>query len=303
MFPKKQSFTYLCVPSDFHLLPGILSTQTSYPIIGMSQSAIKHRLSPLIFLICIRRKLRLPIYPPNTRCTCGHHNHDVFGDHAFCCDKVSKKRTHNNIATDFAIILSPALEQAGYNYPNTKLEIEMHLHLRSDPTARPFDISFNPNPTSHHCCPYTTIGADITITGTTPPLKRQTSEDIIQSITANADHHLQMHERRKLGRITKPATPTTPPVHGDKVIGELYNKNMVLIPITIDPFACFGPMFQSFLTSTESRPQEPWFTTHHNNKFNRPYANLMYERASKPPCTLGSLTSADFFWKQSDPPT
>ena len=115
--------------------------------------------------------------------------------------------------------------------------------------------------------------------GTTPPPKRQTSEDIIQTITANADHHLQMHERCKLGCTTKPATATTPPVHGDKVIGKLYNKNMVLIPITIDPFACFGPMFQSFLTSTESCPQEPWFTTHRhrNNKFNRPYANLMYE--------------------------
>ena len=121
--------------ADFHLLPGILSTQTSYPIIGMSQSAIKHRLSPLSFLICIRHKLRLPIYPPNTRCTCGHHDHDVFGDHAFCCDKGSKKRTHNTIATDFAIILSPALAQAGYIYPNTKLDIETHLHLRSDPTA------------------------------------------------------------------------------------------------------------------------------------------------------------------------
>ena len=67
-----------------------------------------------------------------------------------------------------------------------------------------------------------------------------------------------MHERRKLGCISKPATTTTPPVHGDEVIGELYNKNMVLILITIDPFARFGPMFQSFLTSTESHPQEPW---------------------------------------------
>jgi hypothetical protein len=104
-----------------------------------------------------------------------------------------------------------------------------------------------------------TIGTDITITGTTPPPppKCQTSEDIIQTNTANADHHLQMHERRKLGRTTKPATATTPPVHGDKVIGKLYTKNMVLIPITIDPFARLGPMsmFQSFLTSTESRPQ------------------------------------------------
>ena len=47
--------------TDFHLLPGILSTQTSYPIIRMSRSVIKHRISPLSFLICIRRKLRLPL--------------------------------------------------------------------------------------------------------------------------------------------------------------------------------------------------------------------------------------------------
>jgi hypothetical protein len=99
---------------------------------------------------------------------------------------------------------------------------------------------------------------------------------IIQTITANADHHLEMHEQCKLGCISNPATATSPPVHGDEIIGGLYNKNMVLIPIRIDPFTRFGPMFQSFLTSTDSHPQEPWFTTHRLDKFNRPYTNLMY---------------------------
>ena len=43
---------------------------------------------------------------------------------------------------------------------------------------------------------------------------------------------------------------------------------------------------------------------HRLQKFNCPYnANLMYNRASKPPCTQGILTSADFFWKQFDSPT
>jgi hypothetical protein len=210
---------------------------------------------------------------------------------------------HNCIANDFAIILSPTLAQAGYIYPNTKLDIETHLHLRSDPTAHPFDISFNVDPTSYHCCPYTTIGADITITGTTPPPKCHTSEDIIQTITANADHYLQMHKRHKLGRINKLATTTTPPVRGEDVIGKLFHKNMVLVPITIDPFARFGPMSQSFLTSTDAPPQKPWFTTHRLEKFNRPKANLMYERASNPPNTLGILTLADFFCKQLQSPT
>ncbi len=263
--------------AHFHLLPSILSPQTSFPLITMSCSAIKHHLSPLSFLICIQRKLRLPIYPPHTRCTCGHRDHDIFGDHAFCCNKGSKKCTHNSIANNFAIILSPARAQAGYIYPNTKLDIKTHLHLCSNPTARPFDISFNPDPTSYHCCPYTTIGTDITITGTTPPPKHCTSEDINQTITANADHHLQMHKRHKLGRINKSATATTPPVKGDDVIGKLFHKNMVLIPITFDPFARFGPMFQSFLTSTDAPPQEPWFTTHCLEKFYRPNAYLMYK--------------------------
>jgi hypothetical protein len=113
------------------------------------------------------------------------------------------------LASDFAIILSPLLAQAGYIYSNTKLDIKTHFHLQSDHAARPFDILFNPNSTSHHCCPYNTIGADITTTGTTPPPKRHTSKDIIQTITANADHHLQMHERQKLGCISKPATANT----------------------------------------------------------------------------------------------
>ncbi len=86
----------------------------------MSQCAIKHRLSPLSFLICIRRKLRLPIYPPNTRCTCGHHNHDVFGNHAFCCGKGSKKRTcwspnWNKPQTDFG---TPRFRVLTNPYPN-----------------------------------------------------------------------------------------------------------------------------------------------------------------------------------------
>ncbi len=72
---------------------------------------------------------------------------------------------------------------------------------------------------------------------TSPSQEPHHPQNIIQTITANTDHHLQMHERCKLGRISKPATATTPTAHGEEVIGELYNKNMVLIPITIDLFA------------------------------------------------------------------
>jgi hypothetical protein len=77
----------------FHLLPtpSILSPHTSYPLIAMSPNCIKNRLTPLTFLLCIRRKLRLPIYPNRAPCTCGHHEHDIYGDHALSCERCSKK--------------------------------------------------------------------------------------------------------------------------------------------------------------------------------------------------------------------
>jgi hypothetical protein len=49
---------------------------------------------------------------------------------------------------------------------------------------------------------------------------------------------------------------------------------------TFDPWARFGPMLQSFLTTTHHPRQKPWRTSHTNNKYHRPNANLMYERAS-----------------------
>jgi hypothetical protein len=103
--------------------------------------------------------------------------------------------------------------------------------------------------------------------------------------------------------IYKPSAPTAPFIHGDDVIGELYQKNMVLFPFTIDLWAWFGPMLQAFLTTTHHPHQKPWRTTHTNNKYHRPNANLMYKCTSQPPCPLGITTSADLRWSQSASPT
>jgi hypothetical protein len=146
---------------------------------------------------------------------------------------------------DFAGALSPVLAQAGYLFPNTPMAVEQLFHLRSDSTAQPFDILFSPDPTSCHYCPYTTIGADINITGSPPSPKtyQPDAEDILNTITANADNNLQRHDRGKLGRMHKPSTPNTPFIHGDEVISELYRKNTVLIPFTIDPWQPLGTVW------------------------------------------------------------
>jgi hypothetical protein len=102
------------------------------------------------------------------------------------------------------------------------MAVEPLLHLRSNPTAQPFNISLSSDPTSCHYCPYTTIGADINITGSPPTPKTSQTEDILNTNTANADNNLQHHEQGKLERSHKPSTPNTPFIHGDDVIGEMY---------------------------------------------------------------------------------
>ena len=114
-------------------------------------------------------------------------------------------------------------------------------------------------------------------------------EDINNTITVNADNNLQRHEQDKLGHMHKPSTPTTPFIHGDDVIGELYQKNMVLIPFTIDPWARFSPMLQAFLTTTHHpRCQKLWQTSQTNNKYHRPNANLMLNVRPNHHAHLGS---------------
>jgi hypothetical protein len=54
-------------PEHLHLLPSILSPHTSYPIIALCRSNPSNRLAPWIFDICIKHKLRLPIYDANTK--------------------------------------------------------------------------------------------------------------------------------------------------------------------------------------------------------------------------------------------
>jgi len=183
-------------PEHLHLLPSILSPQMSYPLIAMCRSNASNRLPPWIFDICIKRKLRLPIFDNTTKpfCPCGRHP-DKFGDHTFQCKRICKIGVHNNIRNGLPLVLTPALSTSGYLLPTSKFQVEPMLHLPSDPNARPFDISFNPEPSIPplvtHACPYTTIGADITISYPPPcPSFDLDSPDVLRILSANADSHL-----------------------------------------------------------------------------------------------------------------
>ena len=109
---------------------------------------------------------------------------------------------------------------------------------------------------------------------------------------ANANTHLQKYEKKKIGRDNK-TDPTTGIITvGDTIIGELLTRNMVLIPLAIDPHGRFGPLLQTFLFDTE--PATPIsFTT------NKPNATSMYSKITTFPSPKGILKLADHNWKIS----
>ena len=278
-----------------HLLPSILSPQTSYPLNGMCRSFAPNRLAPWIFTICMKRKLRLPLFDSTTKpfCICGRRP-DRYGDHVFQCKRICKIGVHNNIRNGLPSALTPALSTAGYLLPTSRFQVEPMLHLRSDPNARPFDIAFSPEPSIpplvSHACPYHTIGADITISSPPPAISVDpTSTDVIRNLSANADSHLQVFEKRKLCRGNKRDPDTGAAIKGDAVIGDLLRDNMTLIPFAIDPFGRLGPLARTFLFGTS--PQ-----TSLTIPPSRPNAIEMHRRITSAPSPKGILPHADHTW-------
>jgi hypothetical protein len=141
------------------------------------------------------------------------------------------------------------------------------MYLPSDPHAQPFDLSFNPDPTSppqvNHGRRYTTIGFNITISCPPPcPIFDPTSKDGTQILMANANLHLQKYKKEKRGWDNKTNSTTGITTIIKIVIGNiLLDQNMILLPLEIDPIGSFGLTLQHFLFDIQpTSPLMVWCT-------------------------------------------
>ena len=141
---------------NVHLLPSILSSTISDPLVGMNRSIINHRLNGTECQIMLRQKHRLNVFPHDFPCTCGK-THDAKGDQAFCCSRSHKGSVHNQIAHQIARAIGPALAAANITRTDNSMETEPRLYLTPDPLSHPYDISFNPNNPNHQLHKYNTI--------------------------------------------------------------------------------------------------------------------------------------------------
>ena len=188
---------------------------------------------------------------------------DIFGDHIFKCTCICKIGVHNAIWDGFAYALAPVLSTAGVVPLNFTVDTEPNFYLPSDPHSHPFDLSFDPYPAppplTSNGCTSSSVGANITISPSPPNLPiNPNSPDVLQIITANADLHLEKYGRKKLGSINKTNASTSIITQGDTLIGNLLNRNMLLIPFAIDHLGRFGPLLQNSLFGHHPAPQF-WF--------------------------------------------
>ena len=281
-----------------HLIPSILSPQMSYPLVGMCRSKQQHRMPNWMTDLALKRKLRLPIYDPINPplCKCGSR-HDIYGDHAFNCLRISKTQAHHTIRDSWAAALQPALATAGYIRPSSKIDIERRHLLIRDISAQPFDISFDPDPVLSETittqCPYATIGADITIGSSSKPFRPSNFPLDVSTILAHANSHLRELERKKLRRKNKyNRVDPSETILGEESIGDLLNNNMILLPFTLDSHGRLGPIMNNFLIPS-STPLNYTFMAH------LPNAQKMAYKATHDPCPIGILRTADAIWKQN----
>ena len=144
--------------------------------------------------------------------------------------------------------------------------------------------------TTYNSCPFSTIGANITITHSVTPSPFTLTEDVQKQLTATADKHLQKAEWKKYMRQNK--TEVTQ-INGDTTMRELIDANTILLSFAIDPHGKWhgkwGLITNNFLLPTTIRV-EPTFPN------SRPYGKIMYHKAITSPSPTAMLQTADNYW-------
>ena len=96
-------------------LDEILISSSSYTLIAMSHINPLHRKPNDIFMINLKMKLHLELFPPDNcpKCACGL-TIDPFAKHIFSCCRVSKMVFHNQVRDGCAPVLKDVLATAGF---------------------------------------------------------------------------------------------------------------------------------------------------------------------------------------------
>jgi hypothetical protein len=89
--------------SILHARPSILEPHSSLPLVAMSRTNRHDRMDSRSFVVAMKRKLRLELWPQPSapKCVCGCAV-DKYGDHFFSCQSFNKTKMSNAMQSDEA---------------------------------------------------------------------------------------------------------------------------------------------------------------------------------------------------------
>lgn len=200
------------------------------------------------------------------------------------------------IRDGWVIALQLALSTVGY-IRLIALESKKPNLVSCEPGAKPLNISFEPNPDPDPLHPrshpflFPAVGGDIVIA---PPTKQpaiQHTQNVITTATDAFEANLQIKELRKLMWSADTMPDSDEKIPGERVIGELVNKSIVLIPRGVDPHGIWGPLMGRLLFNLPAHKDLRIPPIH-------PNASRMLRRSyhgTRVSC--GILTTADINWQ------
>lgn len=277
-------------------LDEILQRTTSLSLLDMPRSEPCNRQKNDQWLVSLKRKLRLELWPKEdtVMCACGRPM-DHFGDHALSCRKHNKGTMSNAIRDGIIRVFKRILLTAKLIDTPTLVESEPRDLIPFAKGVRPFDLMIRLQQlltNGSWRCPFSKIGFDVTVISS---CASSDPSDPRAAPLKDSSLRLQDGEIKKYKRTGHTDKTTRVTSTGDELIGGLHTINSALIPITVNEFGEFGSLFNKFLYGTPALPLPAFDEETQRN------AKSMAQIARSNKVPHGVLPRANAIWKKEHP--
>ena len=287
---KRSSFPQSFLQAESSLRSPLISK-------ALTQLPLKYaayRTTPFLFVLALKRKLRLPLFPRPQKCTLCAKTCDIWGDHAFYCFNNSKTILHHRVRDSFFLIFTHLCTHAQLTSTDTSIALEPSGLLPQYPTLRPGDVVIRTNPgiLKVHA---THLLFDIT------SIKMPSSTSPVSLDDPQPSIVIREHEEAENGKFVGHYNRYSPGVITQAILQQPY----VLIPITFDPGGQFGPLTTSFLWGTPPPdmtllpPPKAPDQRCEANLSSSPFPRQAAQLACQATHNFGLFHLADKGWKQS----
>ena len=263
----------------------IISHFTSVALTSLPRAPAAHRVPPAIFIIMLKRKLRLPILTTPLRCKCSQII-DIYGDHYLSCNQHSKTTMHDRFRDAVAVVFSHLATNASLIGSYADVTCEPTGLLPSLPLQRPADICVHLSPGmlsswSHLLVDVTSIPFYDSRHDPNPsPVERL--HECAENKKFRGTHH-----------------------NKNEVLAAILQHRYVMLPCTFDSGGLLGPLFSAFLFGQNNDHHSILRISQPRPKRNlvNPQVEALADRTLSMLPKPGLFIMANSSWQESHPTT